>query len=188
MPNEYDFKSYLYPAGSAASGGGAGSGTGTATAPTKPLKVGTVQTLPEGSEATATLEETTTNTVLNLGIPRGMQGAKGDKGDTGDRGGAPSNSAVVGVSVSARTLMFPKYQHKYVPRPSAMKNNEWYTIKFDSKFDSIVDTVHLQVTPVMSGYRSFLVNNVTAEGFDIMCNYVPEFVGLYYTAYADVIG
>jgi len=28
MPNEYDFQSYLYPAGSTASGGGAGSGTG----------------------------------------------------------------------------------------------------------------------------------------------------------------
>lgn len=127
MSNEYGYQSYLYPAGSAASGGGAGSGTGTA-------------------------------------------------------------GAVVGVSVGARTLMFPKYQHKYVPRPSAMKNNEWYTIKFDSAFDSIAEIVHLQVTPIMSGYRSFLVNNVTTEGFDIMCNYVPEFVGLYYTAYADVLG
>ena len=180
MSNEYDFQSYLYPAGSTASGGGAGSGT----APAKPLKIGTVETLPEGSAATATLEETVTNTVLNLGIPQGMHGAKGDTGDTGV---AASNGAVVGVSVGARTLMFPKYQHKYVPRPSAMKNNEWYTIKFDSNFDSIAETVHLQVTPIMSGYRSFLVNNVTNQGFDIMCNYVPEFVGLYYTAYADVL-
>lgn len=187
MSNGYDYQSYLYPAGSAASGGGAGSGTGTA-APAKPLQIGTVETLPEGSAATATLEETVTNTVLNLGIPQGTHGAKGDKGDTGDTGAAASNGAVVGVSVGARTLMFPKYQHKYIPRPSVMKNNEWYTIKFDSTFDSTTDTVHLQVTPVMSGYRSFLVNNVTAEGFDIMCNYVPELVGLYYTAYADVLG
>lgn len=177
MSNEYGYQSYLYPAGSAASGGGAGSGTGTA-APAKPLQIGTVETLPEGSAATATLEETVTNTVLNLGIPQGTHGAKGDKGDAGG----------AAVSVGARTLMFPKYQHKYIPRPSAMKNSEWYTIEFDSKFDSIVDIVHLQVTPIMSGYRSFLVNNVTAEGFDIMCNYVPEFVGLYYTVYADVLG
>lgn len=176
MSNEYGYQSYLYPAGSAASGGGAGSGTGTA-APAKPLQIGTVETLPEGSAATATLEETVTNTVLNLGIPRGMHGAKGDTGDTG-----------AAIGVGARTLMFPKYQHKYIPRPSAMKNNEWYTIKFDSNFDSITERVHLQVTPIMSGYRSFLVNNVTKEGFDIMCNYVPEFVGLYYTAYADVLG
>lgn len=181
MPNEYGYQSYLYPAGSAASGGGAGSGTGTA-APAKPLQIGTVETLPEGSAATATLEETVTNTVLNLGIP------KGDKGDVGATGPAASGGAVVGVSVGARTLMFPRYQHKYIPRPSAMKNNEWYTIKFDSAFDSITDLVHLQVTPIMSGYRSFLVNNVTAEGFDIMCNYVPELVGLHYTAYAEVLG
>lgn len=187
MSDEYGYQSYLYPAGSAASGGGAGSGTGTA-APAKSLQIGTVETLPEGSAATATLEETVTNIVLNLGIPQGTHGAKGDKGDTGDTGAAASDGAVVGVSVGARTLMFPKYQHKYIPRPSAMKNNEWYTIKFDSKFDSISDIVHLQVTPVMSGYRSFVVNNVTVEGFDIMCNYVPEFVGLYYTAYADVLG
>lgn len=184
MSNEYDFQSYLYPAGSTASGGGAGTGT----APAKPLKIGTVETLPEGSAATATLEETVTNTVLNLGIPQGTHGAKGDKGDTGDTGMAASGGAAVGVSVAARTLMFPKYQHKYIPRPSAMKNSEWYTIKFDSKFDAIIDRVHLQVTPIMSGYRNFLVNNVTTEGFDIMCNYVPEFVGLYYTAYADVLG
>lgn len=183
MSNEYDFQSYLYPAGSASSGGGAGSGSGTApAAPAKPLKIGEVQTLPEGSEATATLEETATNTVLNLGIPRGSQGAKGD---TGDRGKDASGGGA--VSTASRRLMFPRYQHKYIPRPSAMKNNEWYTIKFDDRFDSIGEVVHLQVTPIMSGYRSFLVNNVSSEGFDIMCNYVPEFVGLYYTAYADVL-
>lgn len=183
MSNEYGYQSYLYPAGSAASGGGAGSGTGTA-APAKPLQIGMVETLPGGSAATATLEETATNTVLNLGIPQGTHGDKGDKGDTG----AAAPGAAVGVGVGSRTLMFPRYQHKYIPRPSAMRNNEWYTIKFDDKFDSISESVHLQVTPVMSGYRSFLVNNVTEEGFDIMCNYVPEFVGLYYTAYADVRG
>ena len=32
MSNEYDFQSYLYPAGSTSSGGGAGSGSGTGTA------------------------------------------------------------------------------------------------------------------------------------------------------------
>ena len=187
MSNEYGYQSYLYPAGSAASGGGVGSGSGTGTASAKPLQIGTVETLPEGSAATATLEETVTNTVLNLGIPQGTHGAKGDKGDTGDTGAAAPGGAAVSVSVGSRTLMFPRYQHKYVPRPSAMKNNEWYTIKFDSNFDTITERVLLQVTPIMSSYRSFLVNNVTVEGFDIMCNYVPEFVGLYYTAYADVL-
>lgn len=33
MSNEYDFQSYLYPAGSTSSGGGAGSGSGTGAAP-----------------------------------------------------------------------------------------------------------------------------------------------------------
>jgi hypothetical protein len=185
MPNEYDFQSYLYPAGSAASGGGAGSGTGTA-APAKPLKVGEVHTLEAGKEATVTLEETATATVLNFGIPQGNNGLPGQKGDTGAPGApAPITSPVIGVSVGSRSIMFPKFQVKYVPKPEAMKNNEWFHIDFETPFDSIADVVHLQVTPILTGYRYLLVANVTYKGFDIQCNYTPEFVGLYYTAFAS---
>ena len=181
MQAEYDFQSYLYPAGSASSGGGAGSGTA---APAKPLKVGEVHTLEAGEEATVTLEETATATVLNFGIPQGNNGARGEKGDTGDTGApAPTTQPVVGVSVSSRTLMFPRFQAKYVPKSAAMKNNEWFHINFETPFDSIADILHLQVTPILSGYRSLLVGNVTNEGFDIQCNYVPEFIGLYYMAF-----
>lgn len=42
------------------------------------IKIGTVETLPEGSEVTASITGETPNLVLNLGIP------KGDKGDTGN--------------------------------------------------------------------------------------------------------
>ena len=185
MSNEYDFQSYLYPAGSASSGGGAGSGTGIA-APAKPLKVGEVHTLEAGAEATVTIEETATATVLNFSIPQGDNGLPGPKGDTGERGApAPTTQPVVGVSVGARTLMFPKFQAKYIPKPEAMKNNEWFHIAFETPFDSIADIVHLQVTPVLTGYRYLLVSNVTNEGFDIQCNYTPEFIGLYYTAFAS---
>lgn len=186
MQTEYDFQSYLYPAGSASSGGGAGSGTGTA-APAKPLKVGEVHTLEAGEEATVTLEETATATVLNFGIPQGNNGVPGEKGDTGAPGapGAPITQPVIGVSVGARTIMFPKFQAKYVPKPDVMKNNEWFHINFETPFDSIADEVHLQVTPILTGYRYLLVSNVTHKGFDIQCNYTPEFVGLYYTAFAS---
>ena len=185
MSGEYDFQSYLYPAGSAASGGGAGSGTGTA-APAKPLKVGEVHTLEAGAEATVTLEETATATVLNFGIPQGNNGLPGPKGDTGERGTpAPTTQSVVGVSVGARTLRFPKFQAKYVPKPEAMRNNEWFHIDFETSFDSVADVVHLQVTPILTGYRYLLVSNVTHKGFDIQCNYTPEFVGLYFMAFAS---
>ena len=176
MPNEYDFQSYLYPAGSAASGGGAGSGTGTA-APAKPIKVGEVRTLEAGKEATVTLEETATATVLNFGIPQGNTGATGAP--------ALTTQPVIGVSVGSRNIMFPKFQAKYISRPVAMKNNEWLHINFETPFDSIADVVHLQVTPILTGYRYLLVRNVTSSGFDIMCNYTPEFEGLYYMAFVS---
>lgn len=184
MSNEYDFQSYLYPAGSTASGGGAGSGAGAA--PAKPLKVGEVHTLKAGEEATVTIEETPAATVLNFGIPQGNNGQPGAKGDTGAPGApAPTAQPVIGVSVASRSIMFPKFQAKYVPKPGAMKNNEWFHIDFETSFDSITDIVHLQVTPVLVGYRHLLVSNVTHQGFDIQCNYTPEFVGLYYTAFAS---
>lgn len=183
MPNEYDFQSYLYPAGSAASGGGAGSGTGAA-APAKPLQVGEVHTLEAGAEATVTIEETATATVLNFGIPQGNNGLRGEKGDTGATG-APTTQSVIGVSVGSRSIMFPRFQAKYVPKPEAMKNNEWIRINFETPFDSLADVVHLQVTPILTGYRYLLVSNVTSSGFDIQCNYTSEFVGLYYMAFAS---
>lgn len=190
MPNEYDFQSYLYPAGSASSGGGAGSGTGAGTgaaaAPAKPLKVGEVHTLEAGAEATVTIEETANATVLNFGIPQGNNGVRGEKGDTGAPGAsAPTTQPVIGVSVGSRSIMFPKFQAKYIPKPEAMKNNEWFHIDFETPFDSIADVVHLQVTPILTGYRYLLVANVTSRGFDIQCNYTPEFVGLYYMAFVS---
>lgn len=183
MPNEYDFQSYLYPAGSAASGGGAGSGTGAAAASAKPLKVGEVHTLAAGAEATVTIEETANATVLNFGIPQGNNGVKGDTGAPGAP--APTTQPVIGVSVGSRSIMFPKFQAKYVPKPEAMKNNEWFHIDFETPFDSLADVLHLQVTPILTGYRYLLVSNVTHRGFDIQCNYTPEFVGLYYMAFAS---
>lgn len=47
------------------------------------LTIGTVTTLPQGSSATATITGTPPNQVLNLGIPRGGQGAPGDPGQPG---------------------------------------------------------------------------------------------------------
>ena len=43
--------------------------------PTPRLTIGTVQTLPEGSQATATITGTAENPVLNLGIPQGRTGS-----------------------------------------------------------------------------------------------------------------
>lgn len=72
------------------------------------MTVGTTTTLEAGSDATVTNVGTSTDPILNFGIPRGVkgdkgdtgakgdtgntgpQGAKGDKGDTGNTGATPS--------------------------------------------------------------------------------------------------
>lgn len=48
------------------------------------IQVGTVNTLPAGSNATITNSGNETNAIFNFGIPKGEKGAKGDKGDTGE--------------------------------------------------------------------------------------------------------
>lgn len=209
MSNEYDFQSYLYPAGSTASGGGAGSGTGTA--PAKPLKIGRVQTLDSTDSATATLEETPTATVLNLGIPKGLsafeqaggnlvyssvqdwlatlKGAKGDKGDAGSGGAELTTGAIKGAlganSLARMQQLMLDFEAEFVPKPADMKNNEWYTINFKRQFDDIDLTGGIVlVFPLLSDYRNFLVNKITSTGFDIRCNYIPDFQGLYYLKFS----
>lgn len=48
------------------------------------IQVGTVNTLPAGSNATITNSGNETSAVFNFGIPKGDKGEKGDKGDTGE--------------------------------------------------------------------------------------------------------
>ena len=183
MSNEYGYQSYLYPAGSAASGGGAGSGTGTA-APAKPLQIGTVETLPEGSAATATLEETVTNTVLNLGIPQGTHGAKGDMGDTGTVDAGIIKSALGSTIMQRMQALLPHFEAAFVAKPADLKNNEWYQVKFQQQFDDVdLDKPVVLVQPLLNDYRYFLVRNVTAQGFEFKCPYIPDFLGLYYVKF-----
>lgn len=47
------------------------------------ITIGEVETLPAGSEATATMTGTSSQPVLNLGLVKGDKGEKGDKGDAG---------------------------------------------------------------------------------------------------------
>ena len=48
------------------------------------IQVGTVNTLPAGSNATIENSGDDINAVFNFGIPKGEKGDKGDKGDTGE--------------------------------------------------------------------------------------------------------
>lgn len=175
MSNEYDFQSYLYPAGSASSGGGAAGAV-----QNLDVKIGTVTTLEADEEATVTAVKGAGGVTLNFGIPKG---AKGEDGSAGSGGGL---SAFELMSLpERRKYLFPKFQCKYVPKPADMRNNEWLHIDFTQRFDAQDDVLHLQVTPILNDFRNFVVSNVTNTGFDVKCNYVPDFQGLFYIAFVD---
>lgn len=177
MSNEYDFQSYLYPAGSASSGGGAAGAV-----QNLDVKIGTVTTLEADKEATVTAVKGAGGVTLNFGIPKG---AKGEDGSAGSGGGL---SAFELMSLpERRKFLFPKFQCKYVPKPADMRNNEWLHIGFTQSFDTQDDVLHLQVTPILNDYRNFVVSNVTNTGFDVKCNYVPDFQGLFYMAFVERI-
>ena len=175
MSNEYDFQSYLYPAGSASSGGGAAGAV-----QNLDVKIGTVTTLEADEEATVTAVKGAGGVTLNFGIPKG---AKGEDGSAGSGGGL---SAFELLSLpERRKFLFPKFQCKYVPKPAGIRNNEWLHIDFTQRFDAQDDVLHLQVTPILGDYRNFVVSNVTNTGFDVKCNYVPDFQGLFYMAFVE---
>ena len=56
------------------------------------LRIGSVDTLAPGAQASASLTGAGSDKTLNLGLPKGDQGPQGEKGDKGDSGvSAPSN-------------------------------------------------------------------------------------------------
>lgn len=68
--------------GNYGSGGGGTQPSQPATPATaKPIRVGTVTTLNEGTPATVTTRDTPSDTLLDFGIPKGTKGDKGNKGD-----------------------------------------------------------------------------------------------------------
>lgn len=71
-----------------------------ATGATPNMTIGTVETLQEGSQATATITGTSANPVLNLGIPVGATGATGSTGATGATGASGTNGTNATISTT----------------------------------------------------------------------------------------
>lgn len=65
------------------------------TGATPDIQIGTVTTLPAGSDATASMSGTAENPLLNLGIPKGADGASG-----GGAGGSPSSALICDITLA----------------------------------------------------------------------------------------
>lgn len=171
MPSDY--RDFLYPAGSSAGSGGSGSGGANTRPPT--LRIGTVQTLEPNQSATATITGSGSDYTLNLGLPKGATGAVGAKGDKGEAGTGGAD-----LSALKPANLYKEYQAGYMERPDGMENNTWFEIRFPKPFTT-APTLYVQ--PVLDAVRFFLVNEITATGFKIQCNYIGSLVGFYYEAY-----
>ena len=66
------------------------------------LEIGSVTTLPAGSQATAEITGTVSNPILNLGLP---QGDKGDKGDTGSTGATGATGVSPNLKIGTVTTL-----------------------------------------------------------------------------------
>lgn len=170
MPS--DWQQYLYPSTAGSGAGGSGSGAGGSGA-VPSLSVGTVQTLPAGASATASITKQGSGYVLNLGVPQGAAGAKGPVGPQGPAGTADASK------LKPQDL-FKEFRQGYVERPQTMANNVWVTISFDTAFSAVPE---LYLQPVLGGPRLFSVKDITTTGYSVMCNYSGDLTGWYYTAY-----
>lgn len=168
MPS--DWQQYLYPStASSGAGGSGGSGAGAALS----LAVGTVQTLPAGASATASVTKQGSGYALNLGIPQGAAGAIGPAGPQGPAG------AIDTTNLKPEAI-FKEFQQGYVQRPAEMSNNTWIDIKFDKPFST---TPILHIQPDRTAAHWLLVKNVTSTGYSCFSNYSGVIQGWYYTAY-----
>lgn len=66
--------------------------------------VGETNTLPAGSEATASASKRGYDTVLNFGIPKGDKGEPGDKGDPGEPGAPGSDAPATDVRIAGISI------------------------------------------------------------------------------------
>lgn len=108
----------LYTPNVCCAGTGSGSGGGGVEGPEGPkgdpgenatISIGTVSTLAPGSQATVVNTGTTTNAVLDFGIPAGAQGASGanPNGITSDKGGIQIDTgAIVGLPASWPPVLY----------------------------------------------------------------------------------
>lgn len=164
MPS--DWQQYLYPG---AKGSEGSSGTGTAPS----LSIGTVQTLPAGASATASVTKQGSGYALNLGIPQGVAGADGSIGPQGPAG-------TIDTANLKPEAIFKEFQQGYVQRPAEMLNNVWIDVQFDKPF-STTPILHIQPDRIAAHW--FLVKNVTPTGYSCLSNYAGAIQGWYYTAY-----
>ena len=134
------------------------------------LKIGSVDTLAPGAQASASLTGAGSDKTLNLGLPKGDQGPQGEKGDKGDAGpqGATGATGATGAKGEAGqrgetglpALIITRILSGYWT--SACSDFDWRTLSFNRA--PVVGEYFFAMT---NGGKNLMYAQITATGKNV---------------------
>lgn len=131
------------------------------------LKIGSVDTLAPGAQASASLTGAGSDKTLNLGLPKGdqgPQGEKGDKGDTGPQGATGATGAKGEAGQRGETglpaLIITRILAGYWT--SACSDFDWQTLSFNR-----APTVGEYFFAMTNGGKNLMYAQITATGKNV---------------------
>lgn len=128
------------------------------------LKIGSVDTLAPGAQASASLTGAGSDKTLNLGLPKGDQGPQGEKGDKGDTGpqgatgakGEAGQRGETGLPALIITRILAGYW------TSACSDFDWQTLSFNR-----APTVGEYFFAMTNGGKNLMYAQITATGKNV---------------------
>lgn len=128
------------------------------------LKIGSVDTLAPGAQASASLTGAGSDKTLNLGLPKGDQGPQGEKGDKGDTGpqgatgakGEAGQRGETGLPALIITRILAGYW------TSACSDFDWQTLSFNR-----APTVGEYFFALTNGGKNLMYAQITATGKNV---------------------
>lgn len=128
------------------------------------LKIGSVDTLAPGAQASATLTGAGSDKTLNLGLPKGDQGPQGEKGDKGDTGPQGATGAKGEAGQRGETglpaLIITRILSGYWT--SACSDFDWRTLGFNRA--PVVGEYFFAMT---NGGKNLMYAQITATGKNV---------------------
>ena len=128
------------------------------------LRIGSVDTLAPGAQASASLTGAGSDKTLNLGLPKGDQGPQGEKGDKGDTGpqgatgakGEAGQRGETGLPALIITRILAGYW------TSACSDFDWQTLSFNR-----APTVGEYFFAMTNGGKNLMYAQITATGKNV---------------------
>lgn len=128
------------------------------------LKIGSVDTLAPGAQASASLTGAGSDKTLNLGLPKGDQGPQGEKGDKGDTGPQGATGAKGEAGQRGETglpaLIITRILHGYWT--SACSDFDWQALSFNRA--PVVGEYFFAMT---NGGKNLMYAKITATGKNV---------------------